>query len=300
MSTEALSTTEGAPARSGGRRRRRADDGSEVQSRSWSWTIIIAIFLVIWIFPIVFALGTSFRRMEDVFSNVLNFIPFRPTFVNYINLSGRLPLLRVIWNTFAVAVTVTLLKLLTSFLAAYAFVYFRIAAKKALYFVFIACVFVPFTVTMVPNYLLIADMGLGDSIVGVMLPQLADASGILLMYQAMRNIPFSLVESAQLDGVGDRRIMMDLALPLIRAQVTATGIWFFVNTWNEFVWPSLILRNVENFTLPLALQMFISAEGGTDFAMAMAVSIITMSIPLILYIAFQRYIIGTFASAGIK
>ena len=116
----------------------------------------------------------------------------------------------------------------------------------------------------------------------------------------MRSIPYSFIESAKLENIDTFRIMRDLVLPLIRPQVTAVGIWFFVNSWNEFVWPSLILKSRESYTLPLALQMFISAEGGTDFGVAMAVSVITMSIPLLLYIIFQKYIIGTFTASGIK
>ncbi len=268
---------------------------------SRSWTVVALIIAVIWLFPILFALGTSFRPLQDVFANVVNFIPIPPTLENYAKLAGRLDLPRVIANTFSIAATVTLLKLLTAFLAAYAFTYFEFrGGRNKIYFVFLATIFVPFTVTMIPNYLLIARIGLGDNILGVILTQVADASGILLMVAAMREIPYSLIESAKLDDVSDRRIMLDMVLPLVRPQLTATGIWFFVNSWNEFVWPSLILRSEQSYTLPLALQMFVSAEGGTDFAVAMAVSVVTMLIPVVLYLTFQKYIIGTFTGAGIK
>lgn len=250
--------------------------------------------------PILFALGTSLRRLPDVYDNVLAFIPLQPVFDNYIKLMDRLPLLRIVMNTFTIATTVTVAKLVISFLAAYAFVYFDFRAKKSSYFLFISSIFIPFTVTMIPNYLMINRMGLGDNIFGVVFPLVADATGILLMNQAMRNIPYSLIEVAKLDNISDWRIMKDIIVSLIRPQLTSTGIWFFINSWNEFVWPSLFLKTEENFTLPLALQLFMSAEGGTDFTVAMAISVITMSIPLLLYLVFQKYIIGTFTSAGIK
>jgi sn-glycerol 3-phosphate transport system permease protein len=203
-------------------------------------------------------------------------------------------------NNFTIATTVTILKLVTSFLAAYAFVYFSFSGKKSLYLLLITTIFIPFTVTMVPNYLMLSQVGLTDNILGVILPQIADAAGIFLLTQVMRSIPYSFIESAKLENIDTFRIMKDLVLPLIRPQVTAVGIWFFVNSWNEFVWPSLILKSKESYTLPLALQMFISSEGGTNFGVAMAVSVITMSIPLLLYMIFQKYIIGTFTSSGIK
>lgn len=264
------------------------------------WTILFMAVVAVWLIPIIFAIGTSFRPLQDVYNNVLNIITLNPTLENYQTLFERLPMLQIIMNTFTIATSVTVLKLVTSFLAAYAFVYFEFRGKNLVYFIFIASIFIPFTVTMVPNYLLLAKMGLNDNVLGVIFPLAADATGILLLVQAMRGIPFSLIEVAHLDKIGDGRVMKDIILPLIRPQITAAGIWFFVNSWNEFVWPSIILRSTENYTLPLALQMFISAEGGTNFSVAMAVSVVTMSIPLLLYLIFQKYIIGTFTSAGIK
>ena len=135
---------------------------------------------------------------------------------------------------------------------------------------------------------------------GVILPQLADAVGIFLIRQSMKNIPPSLIEVARLENIGHGRIMKDIVLPLVRPAVTSIGIWFFISSWNEFVWPMLVLKTTDNFTLPLALQMFVSSEGGTNFTVAMAVSVITMMIPLALYLTFQKYIIGTFTTSGIK
>lgn len=264
------------------------------------WTVLFLLIVIIWLFPIIFALGTSFRPLQDVYNNVLNIIPLRPTIDNYLVLFERLPMVRITMNTFTIATSVTILKLVTSFLAAYGFVYFHFTGKKSLYFIFIATIFIPFTVTMVPNYLMLSRMGINDHILGVIFPQVADAAGILLINQELRGVPYSLIEVAKLEGASDFKIMRDILIPIIRPQLMATGIWFFINSWNEFIWPSIILNSVENYTLPLALQMFISVEGGTDFSVAMAVSVITMSIPLLLYLIFQKYIIGTFTSSGIK
>lgn len=271
---------------------------SKLPSVIWTWAFIVVV--IIWVLPILFALGTSFRTLQDIYDNVLAIFPTSPTFENYSQLFTQLPMIKIIMNNFTIATTVTILKLVTSFLAAYAFVYFRFNGKKSLYLLLISTIFIPFTVTMVPNYLMLSKVGLTDHIIGVILPLVADASGIFLLTQVMRSIPYSFIESAKLENISNFRIMKDIVLPLIRPQVTAVGIWFFINSWNEFVWPSLILKSTESYTLPLALQMFISSEGGTNFGVAMAVSVITMSIPLLLYLIFQKYIIGTFTSSGIK
>ena len=116
----------------------------------------------------------------------------------------------------------------------------------------------------------------------------------------MRGIPKALIEAAKMEGIGNLKIMRDVVIPLVRPSIITTGIIFFINSWNEYVWPVLILKSKENYTLSLALQMYISSEGGTEFTIAMAVSVMTMIIPLVLYIIFQRYIINTFTASGIK
>ena len=133
-----------------------------------------------------------------------------------------------------------------------------------------------------------------------MLPQFADVLGIFMLRQAMRGIPKSLIEVMQLEKAGNIRIMSDVVVPLIRPSVMSIGIIFFINSWNEYVWPVLILKTKDHYTLSLALQMYVSAEGGTDFTVAMAVSVLTMAVPLLLYFIFQRFIINTFAMSGIK
>jgi len=153
---------------------------------------------------------------------------------------------------------------------------------------------------MIPNYLTIGKLGLLNSSWGVILPQLADALGIFLLRQSMRTIPRSLIEVCQLDNIGHLRIIKDIVIPLIKPSIISTGIIFFINSWNEYVWPVLILKTEEHFTLSLALQMFINAEGGTDVTVAMAISVMTMILPLALYIIFQRFIINTFTQSGIK
>lgn len=265
-----------------------------------SWHLVFIVLIFILLFPIIFAVGTSFRPLEDAYNNVLQFIPLHPTFENYEAFFTSLDVARIMMNTFFIAACITIFKVVTSFLAAYAFVYLDFKGKNLLYFLFISTMFIPFAVTMIPNYLVLSDIGLTDSVWGVMLPQFADAVGIFLIRQSMKTIPPSLIEVAKVDSIGHWLIMKDIVLPLVKPAVTSTGIWFFILAWNEYVWPVLILKNVENFTLPLALQMYISSEGGTNFTVAMAVSVITMIIPLTFYLFFQRYIIGTFTSSGLK
>lgn len=266
----------------------------------YKWHILLILFVIVLLFPIVFAISSSFKELNEAYSNVFGIIPKNPTINNYKEVILRLPFYKITENTFFIATTVTVFKVITSVLAAYSFVYFDFKYKNILYFILISTIFIPFTVTMIPNYLTVSKLGLNDKLLGVILPQLSDATGIFLIRQSMKTIPKALIEVAELENVGHFKRMRDIVIPLAKPAIISTGIMFFINSWNEYVWPVLILKSKENFTLPLALQLFISSEGGTDFTIAMAVSVITMIIPLILYIIFQKYIINTFTSSGIK
>lgn len=272
----------------------------KTKDRQIGWHLFLVVVVFLLLMPIVFAISNSFKTMQEAFNTVFQVIPLHPTLENYRHVFDKLPFVKITLNTFLIASTVTIFKTITGLLAAYAFVYFRFKGKGFLYFIMLSTLFIPFTVTMIPNYLLISKIGLRDRIWGVALPQLADVLGVFLLRQAMRGIPLALIEAARMENIRHMKIMRDIVIPLVRPSIISTGIIFFINSWNEYVWPVLILKSKENYTLSLALQMYISAEGGTEFTIAMAVSVLTMLIPLVLYIIFQRYIINTFAASGLK
>ena len=263
------------------------------------WHIPLAVLVAISLVPILFAALYSLKSLQDIYSDA-GLLGTGFTLDNFREIARALPIGRITLNTLTVAVIVTACKLITSVLAAYAFVFTSFRGKTALYFLLISTIFIPFTVTMIPNYITVSRLGLFDSVFGIVLPQLADATGIFLLRQTMRSIPKSLIEIAQLDGVSRMRTLWDIILPICRPSIVATGIIFFINSWNEYVWPTLILRTEENYTLSLAMQLFSSAEGGTDFTVVMAMAVVSMLIPVLLYLIFQRYIMSTFASSGIK
>ena len=260
--------------------------------------LLVAVFLMLW--PIVFMLSTSLKDLNQVFESTLNPLPFPPTFDNYTNVLENFPLLTYIWNTFFIAIVVTMSKALTSVLAAFGFVYYDFKYKETIFNGMLLTFFIPITVLIMPNYLLMAKLGLLDTPYGVMLPSLVDGMGVFLMRQTMRGIPKPFLEAAILDGATPWQILRKVVLPLIKPSVLAISILFFINSWNEYFWPLLILQDKHNLTLPLALQMFISAEGGSEWGVAMAVATLTSLPPLVLYGFCQKFIINTFMQAGVK
>ncbi|MFQ8688726.1 MAG: carbohydrate ABC transporter permease [Blautia sp.] len=266
--------------------------------RQIGWHFLMALLVLVAIVPILFAFVSSFKSMQELYNG--SFFPTKISLENYQEIADALPILKITLNTLVVAVTVTAFKVITSTLAAYAFVFFDFKGKNILYFFLISTIFIPFTVTMIPNYLTVSNLKLVDSIWGVALPQLADASGIFLIRQAMRTVPKPLIEISKLDDVSELKILKDIIIPVCRPAIISTGIIFFINAWNEYVWPTLILRSKENYTLSLAMQVFTDSEGGIEYTVTLAMAVITMILPVVLYLIFQRYIMSTFASSGIK
>lgn len=260
--------------------------------------LIAAVVISLW--PVVFMLSASLKELNQVFQSPLNPLPFPPTWENYQNVLSRFPIMQFIGNTFFIAFFVTLFKIVTSLLAGFAFVYYRFKGREMLFNCMLMTFFIPVTVLIMPNYLFMSHLGLLNTPYGVILTELADGMGIFLMRQAMRSIPKALFESAVLEGAGPMCILRTIVFPLVRPSVIAVGIMFFINSWNEYFWPLLILKDKSQYTLSLALQMFISAEGGSEWGIAMAVAVLTSLPPLILYIFCQKFILNTFMQAGVK
>lgn len=260
--------------------------------------LIAAVVISLW--PVVFMLSASLKELNQVFQSPLNPLPFPPTLENYQTVLSRFPIMQFVGNTFFIAFFVTLFKIITSLLAGFAFVYYRFKGREMLFNCMLMTFFIPVTVLIMPNYLFMSHLGLLNTPYGVILTELADGMGIFLMRQAMRSIPKALFESAVLEGAGPMCILRTIVFPLVRPSVIAVGIMFFINSWNEYFWPLLILKDKSQYTLSLALQMFISAEGGSEWGIAMAVAVLTSLPPLILYIFCQKFILNTFMQAGVK
>ena len=262
--------------------------------------IVMILLVIVFAYPFLYMVSTSFKTMGEIFEGGLSLIPENPTFENYIKVFTTLPVLSYLKNSFIIALLAMVAKIITSVLAAYALVFMDFKFKEAWFYFFTLTMFIPFTVIILPNYLTINKMGLLSTLVGVALPQMADAMGIFRIRQAMRTVPKSLVEAARLDNVSHFTAMTRIVIPLVKPAISAMCIFFFINSWNEYFWPLLILKGNDLSTITLALQQFASGESGSAWGSSMALATVATAIPLTLYLVFQKYIIGTFMSSGIK
>lgn len=269
--------------------------------KQWLWHLFLLFLVLMVVYPLLYMVCSSFKSLKEIYNAGLSLLPREFTLENYRKVFLSLPIGKFITNSLAIALLVTVFKMATSLLASYALVFMDFKHRDLMFYFFTMTMYVPFTVLMIPNYLTINQMGLLNSIIGVALPQMADAMGIFRMRQAMRTIPKSLIEAARVDKVGHLTALLQIVIPMLRPAIIAQSMIFFINSWNEYFWPMLILRgDNSSYTLPLALQTFMNSESGSAWGTSMTLATITTLVPLVLYLFTQRYIISTFMSSGIK
>lgn len=264
------------------------------------WHLILLMFVIFSLMPIIWMISTAFKTPQEIFGTELSIIPSNPTLNSFIKLEQGFNIAQIILNTFIVAILLTLSRTFTGLLAAYGFARFDFPFKKLLFFLCIVTLFIPIQVVMISNYLIISKLGLVNNFLGVVLPQFAHAFAFFLLYQHLIVFPEEIIEAASIDGAGRITILFKIVIPCIRPALIAVTIIMFINSWNQYVWPSIILRKPEYMTLPIWLRHFMHAEAGLDWGLLMAASLIGVFPVLLLYIFAHRKIISTFIGSGTK
>ncbi|HXG01748.1 MAG TPA: carbohydrate ABC transporter permease, partial [Bacteroidota bacterium] len=197
------------------------------------------------------------------------------------------------------SVAVTFISLVINSMAGYAFAKYRFAGKDTIFKLLISSMIIPSQVTMLPLFLMLNKMGLINTYMGVIIPGMASIFGIFLIRQFAMSIPDSLIEAARIDGASDLRIYLSLILPLCKPILITLAIFTFMGTWNDFLWPLIVMTDDSMYTLPVALAN-LSLEHVHDTELMMAGSVMTIAPVLILFAAVQRYYISGIMAGGLK
>ncbi|WP_244622673.1 carbohydrate ABC transporter permease [Microvirga brassicacearum] len=257
----------------------------------------MAVLAIFCLFPVYWMIVTSLRPANEVFDTSL--WPTAASLDNYVYALNAIPIIEMLGNTLLVSAVVTVVQLFTGLLAAYAFARWRFPFDKLTYTLIALTWLVPFQVVMIPNYLLVADLGLLDSLAALILPHFAAALAILMLAQAMRSFPREVLEAARMDGAKSWRILWEVIAPNLRGTIASLTILIFISTWNEYFWPLLLSRTPENSVIQIGIQMFMTSEG-TQWGPLMAASTMASLPILLLYVGLQRQVIQSFMKSGIR
>lgn len=274
----------------------KAEPAGPVASRAIAHVILAGLSLLA-ILPIYWMIVTALRPENEIYSTVP--FPLHPSLANVTRLLDEIPFARMLANTFVVSLAVTVFQLVTALMAGYAFARWRGMASRVLYGLLAVTWLIPPQVIMVPNYVLISRLGLLDTLAALVVPHIASAFAIILLYQGFRSFPQDVIDAAIIDGAGHWTILWRIIAPTMRASLTAIGILVFLTTWNDYFWPLLITRSMDQAVIQIGLQMFFTAEGN-QWGPLMAAATLA-SLPVIaLYALFQRQIADSFVRSGLR
>jgi sn-glycerol 3-phosphate transport system permease protein len=276
----------------------RAGEGSMVGRRvPWVGHGLLCLVAVASLVPVLWMYLGSLHSNSQLFTPAL-FSPLM-TVANYHTVALELPVVELFWHTVVIAILIALAQLFTGLLAAYAFANWRFPGQWVLFLLFIGTWLVPFQVTMLPNYVFLAHLGLLNSIWGVVIPQLSSAFAVLLLRQHLRAFPHELLEAARIDGLNSWTTLWRVMVPNLTPALAALGILLFVEAWNGYFWPLVVYRDLTDSVLQLGLQTFLSQES-TNYGALMAAAGLACIPTLALYIVLQRRVVNAFVRSGLR
>ncbi|KAB2908534.1 MAG: carbohydrate ABC transporter permease [Ignavibacteriales bacterium] len=259
--------------------------------------LIISGFLTL--APFIWMVSASF--MLDGHASVFppRFLPDEFTFDQYKTLFSRLDVSRNLLNSFFLSVVVTLVSLTFNSMAGFAFAKYRFAGKDAIFKMLLSSMVIPAQVTMLPLFLMLKEFGFLNTYMAIIIPGMANVFGIFLIRQFVMAIPDSLIESARIDGANDFQIYYKIIIPLAAPVLVTLAIFTFMGTWNDFLWPLIVLNDSEMYTLPVALANLMG-EHTKDPELMMAGSVITILPVMVIFLALQKYYIKGIMMGSVK
>ncbi len=260
---------------------------------------LLALGLLLTLTPLLWMLMASLMPAGEASSYPPRLWPGTITFEHYAALFTRLDLARYLFNSTLLAGTVTVISLFINSMAGYAFAKFHFRGRDRLFQSLLAALVIPAQVAMLPLFLLLKQFGLINTYWGVIIPGMASIFGIFLIRQYLLAIPGSLLDAARMDGASEFRIYWSLVLPLCRPILVTLGIFTFMGTWNDFMWPLIVLTDSSLYTLPVALANLLG-EHVQDTELMMAGSVLTVLPVMLLFVVLQRYYIAGIMLGGMK
>jgi multiple sugar transport system permease protein len=271
------------------------------RERGEAWLINGALFVAsaIALFPLLWMISVSLMAPGEASTAPPPLVPADPTLDSYRELFTRADMAKNLVNSLGLAVAATLLSLAFNVAAGYAFAKLRFTGRDLLWRLLLGMMLIPTQVAMIPLFLMLKEAGLVNSYLGVLVPSLANVFGIFLVRQYALSIPDELLEAARIDGASELRIFRSIVLPVLRPILVTLAIFAFLGSWNDFLWPLIVLTDDSRQTLPVALAA-LGREHAGDSELMMAGAVVTIVPVLALFLALQRYYIQGLLAGSVK
>ena len=260
----------------------------------------VAILLaVIALIPFLWMISTSFKSRGALMSIPIEWIPENPTWDAYIKVFSKFPFAKTIANSLFISVSYTAITLLSAAMAAFAFAKLRFTGSRVIFGGYLATMMIPTQVTMIPLFVIMTKLGLKDTYASVIMPSIFRPFAIFLLVQQMRTIPEDLLAAARIDGAGVFQVFRKIALPLCVPSLATLSITTFMESWNDYLWPLLMLGDKNKMTLPIALST-LNGQYATEYNVLMAGSLVSMVPIIVIYMIAQKQFKSGMMAGGIK
>lgn len=271
-----------------------------VLSRPWRiiGQILLFSLAATIVIPLLLVVFTSFKPPNEIYAGLP--WPQSPTLQNYVDVFEKLSLAIYLWNSIATTALRVAGQLVLAVLAAYAFARFEFPGRGLLFALTLGAMMIPHQLTFLPIYLMITKLGWFDTWAALIVPNLAMPLAVLLLRQHLLSFPRELYDAASMDGAGELRILWSVVLPNLKPILAALTIVLFVDCWNEYFWPLVVTETDAAMTAQIGVRRFLNAEQGDDLGPLMAAMTLVSLPALAVFLFFQRQIIQTFVSVGVK
>lgn len=268
--------------------------------KDWWIYVLLSLGLIVMILPFVWMVLSSLKGQAELAQIPPTWIPISPTLSNFSKLFTELNFPRYFMNSVILAVSITILNLLFCSMLGYAFAKLKFVGKNTLFLLVLATLMIPSAVTLVPLFVLMSKLQLVNTLIAVILPESATALGVFLMRQFMLDIPDELLDAARVDGASEFFIFWRIVLPLTTPALATLAILTFLASWNDFLWPLIVLTNDQQYNLPVAIATFAIGEHGTDYGLLLAGAVVVVTPIVIIFLLLQRYFTQGITMTGLK
>ncbi len=252
------------------------------------------------VLPFYWMLITAVMPASDILSFPPKFFPDRITFTHFGEAFQKAPWLRYYANSFLVATISVGLSVLFGLFAGYAFAVYRFPLQHLFFILILSTLMIPVQVTSVALYVLVARLQWVDTFPGILAPNFASAFAVFLFRQHIQSIPLDLLDAARIDGAGEIRIVATIITPLLKPTIVTVSLILFLSSWNDFLWPVIVINSETMRTLPLGIALFKDPYGNVNFGPLMAATVISTVPMLTAYFLTQQYVVRGVAMTGMK
>lgn len=261
--------------------------------------IVAVLLAVIALVPFVWMISTSLKSRGALMSIPIEWIPAEPTLDAYSEVFSRFPFLRTIGNSLFITCSFTLLTIISASMAAFAFAKIRFRGSQFVLGLYLATMMIPTQVTMIPLFVIMNKLSLIDSYASIILPGIFKPFAVFMLVQQMRAIPNDFLDAARIDGAGIFQVYRRIALPMCAPTIATLAVTTFMESWNDYLWPLLMLTDRNKMTLPIALST-LNGQYNTEYNVLMAGSLISMIPIVIIYLCAQKQFKYGLMAGGIK